>query len=233
MRILVAIPCLFNAEATRNAIQSVCNKPNVDLLLIDNGSPADVKHVIHYFKNLYANIHFIANPTNVFVNPVWNQIMYFFLQKPEYDYLIIMNSDLVMQKNWAEVCIKRWEVNPDDMLLPIIQESQILPESVNIEYAEATEVFEGTPGVFITLNREQAHIVYPIPSEIKIWFGDNFIFDILRGLKTKTVIPKNLLSFHYWSQSVQRVEGISEMIENDKVQWEQVVKHIVKEKLKK
>jgi GT2 family glycosyltransferase len=231
MRILVAIPCLFNAEATRNAIQSVCNKPNVDLLLIDNGAPADVKHVIHYFRNLFANITFIHNPTNVFVNPAWNQAMNHFLQKPEYDYLIIMNSDLVMQKNWSEVCMKRWEVNPDDMLLPVIQESRILPESINVEYTEATEVFEGTPGVFISLTREQAHIVYPIPSEIKIWFGDNWIFSILRGLKTKTLIPKNLLSFHYWSQSVQRVEGISEMIENDKKQWETIVKPKLIEKL--
>ena len=60
-------------------------------------------------------------------------------------------------------------------------------------------------------------LIYPIPETLKVWFVDNWIFDGLRKLGYKTLVLKNLLTYHSWSQTVSKVKGISEIIEQDKL----------------
>lgn len=225
MKILVSIPCLYGSAHTKEAIDSVI-KPNVDLLLIDNGAEPDVKRVL----DRYPTALIIRNKENIYVNPAWQQAISYFLMNPQYSHLILMNSDLIMQKDWSEVCFKRWENNPDEILIPNMTQDKFFNFPVHPGMSEVQRVYEGTPGVFITLSRKQAEIINPLPTEIKVWFGDNWIYEILRGLDYKTVIPENLWSYHYWSQTVQRVPGISELIEKDKVQWESI-KHKINEKI--
>ncbi len=239
IKILCSIPCLFGPIHTKEAIDSVYGKESVDVLLIDNGAEESIKNL---FPN-YPSTHIISNPQNVFVNPAWQQIIDYFLQHEEYSHLIIMNSDLVMQKNWSEVVINRLEENPDEICIPKIIEDKFFMTRDNMgifrtldidtKPSECQIVTEGTPGVFIVMNRKQVNIISPLPTECKIWFGDQFIYTILRSLGYTTVIPDNLLSYHYWSQNVQKVQGISEMIEEDKVNWTNVaepkMKKIIKE----
>lgn len=224
-RILVGIPVLTGAAHCKEAIDSVMYKERsnknaaIDLLIIDNGSEQEVKDLIY-------NPHFlvygtvIKNEVNQYVNPAWNQIIEYGLRN-NYDRIIIMNSDLIMNDGWDIVCRNRWEVNQDEILLPVMDELH----DVDTAIAPAKKVDSGTPGVFITLNRKQAELIYPIPSEILVWFGDLYLFTILRAKGYETLIPENLLAKHYWSSTISRVPGISEIIEEDKKQWE-----IVKEK---
>lgn len=219
MKILVTIPCLYGPDHTRKSINSVIGRENVDVLLIDNGAEKSVKDALMHYFDEKDHVHLIHNEKNIYVNPAWNQAINDFLSCPEYDYLVIMNSDLIMQSDWNEVVTNRWNLEPDEILIPTLSDN--LPYKVNTGKGPSQIVHEGTPGVFITLNRKQAEMIYPIPSELKVWFGDNWIYDILRLVGYKTVIPVNLMAnhFHNGSQNVQRVEGISEIIEGDKVNW--------------
>lgn len=204
-RILVGIPCLYGEGHTEMAIQSVINE--ADVLLIDNGASPEVKIVISKYENL-VGCYVIHNPENIYVNPAFNQIMYFFL-KGSWDKLVIMNSDLIMSSGWSN------HINED---IPIPGNG-----------AERKVVTEGTSGEFTCLTRAMVEMGYPIPECIKIWFGDNFIWEVLRGVGYKTVIIPELCAnhFHGGSQNVQRLPGISAMIEEDKVQWEQVAKPLM------
>lgn len=220
-KILVGIPVLYGVHHCRESIESVISKANVSLLIIDNGAEQSVKDLIYYYDKL-PNVIVISNRENVFVNPAWNQMIDFFIHS-EYDRLIIMNSDLIMNNGWDEVCQKRWEANHDEILLPVIGELYYVDTAI----APATKVYSGTPGVFITLNKEQAKLIYPIPSAIKIWFGDNWIFEILRSVGYETLIPDNLLASHYWSSTIQKVVNAAEIIEEDKISWETLVKPLL------
>jgi GT2 family glycosyltransferase len=223
MKILVGIPCLFGYDHCKKAIDSVLNQNDVDLLLIDNGAEPKVKELIRYYSAFK-----IVNEKNIYVNPAWNQIIDFFL-KSEHDYLIIMNSDLIMQRNWSEVLRNRWNVNPDEILLPVMGNS--IPANVITDVAPAELVTSGTPGVFITLNRKQAEMIFPIPEACRVWFGDNWAYDILRTLGFETLIPSNLLAYHAWSQTVNKVKGISAIIEADKVAWRDIVEPKMRERI--
>jgi GT2 family glycosyltransferase len=62
-----------------------------EIILIDNANEYD-KHI----TKKYDKIKVLAQETNIFVNPAWNQIMEKFLTSA-HDYLIILNSDLVLK----------------------------------------------------------------------------------------------------------------------------------------
>jgi hypothetical protein len=66
-----------------------------------------------------------------------------------------------------------------------------------------------------------------------VWFGDNYIFDLLRGCGFDTTIAPNLLSIHYagGSQSVQKTPDISAIIEADKVQWRNIAEPLMQKKI--
>jgi len=220
---LVVIPCLYGAEHTREALESISNQKDVHVLIIDNGADNEVKAVIERFSFL-TNVYVIRNKENVYVNPAWQQGINFFLGYDAYTHLIIMNSDLIMQKDWAEVLRNRWAVDPDEICIPnMIKSKHVNEEPIDTALTHSLRVHEGTAGVFITLNRKQCEMINPLPIECKVWFGDQWIYEILRGVGYKTVIPENLISYHYWSQNVSKVKGISEIIEKDKEAWSDIV----------
>lgn len=203
MKILVGIPCLYGPEHTKASIASVINE--ADVLIIDNGADQSVKDVISQFDCLR-----IVNEKNIYVNPAWNQILEYFLWEKSYDILVLMNSDLIMQEGWSDVL----KNTPEDVVA--------IPNLGDFYLTEDIEVHQGTAGVFIHLNRKQAKIVYPVPECCRVWFGDLFIYSVLRALGYMTIVRHELkaVHFHNGSNNVKRVLGIDKIIEEDKVQWE-------------
>lgn len=229
MRFLVCIPCLYHAESLAQCIQKLMHE-DVTVVLLDNGSEPDVKNIIAQYTNR-PNVHIERSDENIYVNPAWNLFIAMFFQSNEFSHLIILNSDLVLQNDWVDVLKKRLRKNPNEITLPVIDAT--LPDKVNTEYSEGQTVTSGTAGVFICLSRLCAQLVYPIPQEIRVWFGDNFIFGCLRGMGFSTVIAPNLHAVHYHggSKSVSRTPNISAIIEQDKVAWVEVEKKM-QEKIK-
>lgn len=213
-RLLVGVPCLFNGETCRKAIQSVVNE--ADVLIIDNGSSKDVKLVIEDFDKL-PNVFVIRNKENIFVNGSWNQIMEFFLQW-NYEQLVIINSDLILSHGWSNHLVDG--------------ESCLVTDGSHKVETVATE---GVPGVFIHGNRKMFEIVYPIPNEIKLWFGDEYLFLIWRELGYKTIIKPGLIAQHWHngSQTIAILPNKSEMIEADKVAWAEIVEPLMWERINK
>lgn len=221
MRYLAGIPCLYGPEHTKEAIDSIIDKEDVDVLIIDNGADASVKAMLEEYKDRL-NLAIIQNPENIYVNPAWNQILEFFIKRPIYDYLLIMNSDLVLHKDWEDVLDKYLSRYPEIIPIPIISDDRnILKREIELKF-DYTQVYEGTPGVLIILNKTHAQSIYPIPETIKVWFGDNWIYEGLRKLNYSTIVLNNLLSFHSGSQTVERVKGVSQIIEQDKIEWEKL-----------
>lgn len=195
--ILVGIPCLYGGNHTQRAIDSVIGE--ADLLLIDNGSDQDVKKVIAQYQ---CNV--IRNQANIYVNPAWNQILQFFLSGT-WSKLVIMNSDVIMGSGWS--------TNLLDGIIPLPSDGTI---------REPTLVTEGTNGIFICIDRKMASIVYPIPDYIKVWYGDLWIFSILRRLGYQTMMVPELIMEHVHggSLNVQRLDGFVEIVALDGEQWE-------------
>lgn len=212
MRILVGIPVLYNGTTCLKAFESVIDE--ADLLIIDNGSAPDVKQAIKTFQDKYI-CSVIGFEKNIFVNASWNCILREFIGS-DFDQLVIMNSDLIMQPGWSKQL--------EDGIIS-------LPCDGTLKADE--EVFRGSPGIFIQTNKKMAEMVYPIPEQIKLWYGDEYILTILREMGYKTIVKHKLvgLHFHGGSQSIAILPNKSEMIEADKVAWETIVEPLMQKKI--
>jgi GT2 family glycosyltransferase len=228
-RFLIAIPFLCGPDHSKLAIESVLNQQYHDLLMIDNGSDAQTKAVLNHYHSL-ENVHIISNPENIYVNPAWNQAMEFFNERPQYDYLILMNSDLILQKEWFIELETFFNSNENKIPVPIITDDlnkySTIDKSFNVIYG-------GISGVFVVVPRSGLKRVYPIPDGIKVWFGDNWIYDILRGVGYETGVLNSLITHHWWggSRSIAKTPNVLHRIELDKINWHETVCHLVQEKI--
>jgi glycosyltransferase involved in cell wall biosynthesis len=235
MKILIGIPMLYNAHVIRECLDSIVSRPNIDVLCFDNGADQDVKDVIEEYKRNYA-IMSMSVPQNIFVNPAWNRILEVFIAQTDYTHCVLLNSDIIMNTSWSNILPKLLDLYPNDIILPVVTTNKLLVhDRISSDLTEdnpITRVFEGTPGVFICLNREQALVAYPIPEQIKVWYGDEYIYTLLRNIGYATLISDKLVAFHHGSETLKRVEGISEILEADKQAWTNLVEPIMKEKIK-
>jgi|ERR1700723_693419 len=213
-RLLTGIPVLYNGETFRKSIESVVNE--CDVLIIDNNSTHDVKLVIDEYDKR-PNVFVIRNKENNFVVAAWNQILQFFL-KWNYENLIIMNSDLILNQGWSN--------HLENGVSCVINDGSEKQDK---------EVFSGTPGIYVNLNVEMAKAVYPVPNDIKLWFSDDWIYTIIRELGYKTIVKHKLIGLHYCggSQSIAILPNKSETIEADKVAWAEVVEPLMWERINK
>lgn len=232
MRALIAIPFISGPDHSKLAIESVINQQYHDLLLIDNGADQQTKAVLNHY-NSRENVHIISNQTNVYVNPAWNQAMQFFLERNQYDALVLMNSDLILSDQW-HVSLERFFNNPDNkrrIPVPVITDH---PQNHDQSDQTFKVVYTSIPGVFIVLTREAVKTVYPVPEKIKVWFGDNWIYDLARGSGFETGILSGLVCYHFHggSRSIQRTADVHQIIEEDKIAWQETVEPMLREKLK-
>jgi len=229
-RILICIPCIVNPHVIKECVQSILYKPNVHIILLDNGADQDVKDLLLGYAK-YGNVNVWQNNQNEYVNKPWNVFMKYFMNSELWDRLIIMNSDLVMHMNWDIILNMLWKEGPDLIMVPTLLDDKTEMFRSTIRKKEMKES-PNPPGIFITLNKRQCELVYPIPEEkIKVWFGDGWIYAILNAMGYKVFTPRSLKAFHHTSESVNRVPGVKEIIEEDKIAWRDAVEQIMKERI--
>ncbi len=220
IKMLICVPAVNNAAVTKEMLDSIVNQP-VDILLAQNGADKDIKDMFHWYwtENPF-KIKIIDEPVNIGVNPIWNKFLKYFISRPEYTHIGILNSDVIVHQDFLKVIEPIME--PDNTIpLPVeVDKEKIFVPLDDTRCENNITVGGGVPGTFIILNRFQAELVTPIPESIKIWFGDNWIYDICRGVGFKTKVIEKFMTFHHGSQTVQTVKGVHEQIEKDKKNWE-------------
>lgn len=194
--ILVGIPCYKDGPMVDRCLRSL-REPNVQLLIVDNGSGPDVKQAIE------GNGIVIRNAVNRYVNPAWNQMMRFFLDRSKrYDLIIIANSDLVLDAGWAPKLRAHREKHGQE---------QIIFGKVGSDHVSM--------GAFFALTRGAVQAVYPIPDEILIYGGDDFIFEMNRRVGFSESVAENVTMFHAVSGTISRSPELWEIGRNDNAQW--------------
>lgn len=211
-KILVGIPVIYDTNCVRRCLAHI--KDADGILIIDNNATAEIKKLIEPYNK-------IVNAKNVYVNQAWNQLMEYFLAHHEFDTIIILNSDIYLKH---DVCTKISLIDLDvQKVIPLVTGVSAFSDSA----IKTTQVVDGgVPGVFICLSRKMVEIVYPIPSEIKLWFGDNWIFNKLQLLDYKMTVYSDLQAIMDWSRSISLLPEAHTIIEDDKKAWNLISKKI-------
>lgn len=193
--IVVGVPCYRDGFMVAQCLQSL-QEPKIQLLIVDNGSDPDVKQAIG------ARGVVIRNEVNRYVNPAWNQIMRWFIEADRYDLLVIANSDLVMVPGWASNLRAHRAVNRQaEIIFGVVGPSQ------------------SSMGAFFALTQSAVRASYPIPDDLLIYGGDDFIFEVNRRVGFSESVAEEVKMFHAVSGTISKSPELWEIGRRDNARW--------------
>jgi len=230
MRVLMGIPAFRLSDLVKRSIDSTIGTP-ADVLVIDNGSDPSVKATLMQYNTspslrLAANaperknavhekqVKLIVNQKNTFCNGAWNQILDYGL-KNGYD-LIALNTDVALHGGWYDILLHRAANYEKEVWLPTIGPFSATQDS------RFGSIVENIAGSCIFLTKEAAEIVYPIPEQLRQWFGDEYMFTKLRKCGWNTVVLRDLTGDHQWTRVTEATPEAYTQIEQDKIEWEKI-----------
>ena len=193
--LLVGVPCYKDGSMVDRCLRSL-QEPRVQILIVDNGAAPDVKQTIAG-KGVV-----IRNEVNRYVNPAWNQMMEWFLRSDRYDLLVLANSDLVMTAGWSSKLRAHRAVN---------RQEQIIFGKVGSR--------QSSLGAFFAMTRRSVLACYPIPDDILIYGGDDFIFEVNRRVGFSETVAEDVTMFHAVSGTISKSPELWEIGRRDNAQW--------------
>lgn len=214
-RIMVGVPCFAEPrELLLSAIRSFLS-PETHVVAIENGATADVKSVL---REMGASISVVRNDVNVYVNPAWNQLAEIFLAS-EHDVLVLANADLIASPNWTKSLLMRCDSaeQREYWIARLLNENEIYAPLEPSADSTATDYVHGA---FFAMSREAVSIAFPIPSELLIHCGDDWIYWLLRwaGFAQRTVHGMGV--WHKGAVSGSSLHEFDAITESDRIRWD-------------
>lgn len=203
MKLLVGIPVFRLPSLVRRCLLSLADTP-ATVLAIDNAADAPVKSVLREFDGRIVDI---AVPRNEYCNGGWNRVLAYGLDH-DFDVIVLGSSDATLMPGWYEASMKRVATGDKTVFVPSIDER-----------AEDELSTGGLAGFIIFLPRAAADLVYPIPSTLRHWFGDQYMFEKLRANGWKTVVAHDVKATHAQSAVTAATPEAYAVIEGDKRAW--------------
>jgi hypothetical protein len=128
-----------------------------------------------------------------------------------YDIIGLGSSDVILRSGWEAALLDRASNYSDEVWIPRIGDS----------VGPVEHVYGGVAGFFSFWPRAAAELVYPIPRELKHWYGDEYFFGKARENGWKITILNNLQATHAWSSVTAATPEAYAAIEQDKAAWQQ------------
>jgi len=206
--ILLGVPVYReDPSLLRDAIRSMID-PLTDVFVIDNGGAC--LDVIDEFKGEIEVVHYIEN---IYVNPAWNLIAWEFLRSSSF-VLAIANADAILSPGWGKKLLQAsmrqgeyWRGNGVRERLELFDSDPLPPEA-------------HSAGVFFAMARRDVARVFPIPEELRIWYGDTWIWTTLKRLGRREATVDGIRVWHAGSVSSSRLPEFHEIVCQDQMLWQ-------------
>jgi hypothetical protein len=159
----IVIPTLWKSPRIHNLLSNLIECNNVgEIILVDNSS-----EFFNYYKTL-DKVKLIQPKENLYVNPSWN----LGVELSTYNNICLCNDDLEFDPVLFELIIS----NPDimsDKIIGMHSENYHINSFNNTKLVPTNNRNWGW-GCLILFKKKNW---IPIPENIKIWYGDDFIFN--------------------------------------------------------
>ncbi len=207
-------------KALINDLGRVMTDIDYEVILIDNASEDETRDFftdIDFVKDMckIKNLEYYRMEENIYVNPAWN----FWVEKAKWEYIIIMNNDIILTE---------WFYKP---LIDNLIDNVIVTSPIYTEWASEWNKRWYKWNKFNPFNicwhcfcmRKSDWIT--IPSQLKIWYWDNWIYENMVAKKGIEIACPDSKIHHYGSLSVNEVRPfIQKILDNDTRHWE-ILKH--------
>ena len=196
----VVIPTLMKAPVHLQRNMEMLCRQDCDIILIDNSTANLAKK----FENMSSRIRIIYFPSNIGVNRAWN----LGVAAAETEYYLILNDDCLV---WSR-CIARSESILVDRKIGLLTYRTMTETRPEIHYSLFMNQYEKPDLVSMGPSHAQhtaGWFMYgrvaeyePIPAELRIFYGDNFIYQTLRKKGLRTVIDRANILYHEVSVTI-------------------------------
>ena len=168
----VIIPVKNHLEMTQKTIDNlVANTPNLgEIILIDDHSEEDFTQVkgVRYFLNKEEG-----------VNPAWNMGA----EMAQYPYIAWVNNDILFSPNWEQPLIDA--LNDDVWVVSPYHTDYGIPADFPLGKDRKRNREGVGPGIdflgsCFLMTKEHWNLIGPIDPRLKIWCGDNWIYEMTR-----------------------------------------------------
>jgi GT2 family glycosyltransferase len=193
------------------------------IIIIDN---TDNQQFREAFKDIITpKYQIIDQLANLYVNAAWQHGME---QVEEGNYYLLLNDDILCDKIIFEQCQEKLDMHPKCGLITVKTEQSIDIKAYNNIMSGMTQ-----PAIFTTVipyNRQGWFMCgrlsqwTRLPSQIKIFYGDDFIYREIRKKGLNCVLMCPYCISHYESTSVNAKSPelrklIRDMIKKDVIEW--------------
>ena len=188
--ISIVIPTMQKRlDILENLVKSLNNDLAVGEIIVINNA-------VKPLEFSYEKMRVITPESNIYVNPAWN----LGVKEGVNEYIGLLNDDIIIADDF---CSRILDIIPDDFgiigytkesVLPVEQANQ-KPEKVDI-ILEKSEFIDFGFGICMFFKKEN----YPvIPEDMKIMYGDCWIFNEYKKKGLKNYIIKGQKIFHFGS----------------------------------
>lgn len=205
----VVIPTIWKGPWIVELLSRYANSEYVDEVLLIDNDPLSAPELPMSNK-----IQRIVSDENLFVNPSWN----LGVQLAKHDNIIISNDDILFDVDLYFKFLSEIEDLKTHGVIGMNSDNYTLSENESITLNEYGSV-KNTGGWACLLAFSKQSWV-PIPENIKIYYGDNFIHMHcrpileLRGIAVKTVMS---------SSANTSIEWVKKITDNDLTEWYKIM----------
>lgn len=186
----IIIPTMLKDLSILNKLLEELNEDNTvgEILVIDNSCTG--------FKTEFSKVKVLVQKENLFVNPAWNLGIQ--SSSDEFKYFGVLNDDIIFQKNMFKSVLDFLVSSDSSIGLAGIDCATNTPKALFDTYPENTDVkfecIDKMPMFWGSayFGKKENYVV--IPNEMKVFYGDHFLFtrNIQAGRKNYKITNINV-----------------------------------------
>lgn len=209
-KLSVVIPTLQKDVSTlTNLVSTLTNDEIVDeILIIDNSLKG------YHFDN--KKVRVITPRENLFVNPSWN----LGVQEAKNEYICLANDDIKIPKNYCSMLIKQMSdkygiigISTEDVIDTRNSDNEVIIDISSVETEKVNNLtfrpITFRPHNYGTLMFFKKENYVPIPEDLKIFFGDDWIIYQAKKLGKANVIVCGAKIYHLGSMTSSSFSGFA------------------------
>ena len=215
-------------EYTKKFFESIAKNSypyELGFFVVDNDSKDGTKKWLE--NELKGNPKVIQHSTNDSLSKSWNLAMSTALRYGA-DLVCLMNNDILVGPGWLDGVVNQVIkfYNPADPNEP--EEKRRAYWLPNGNFSELTldeqarnrqktgKLYDGRCGWCMMFRAQTVREFLPIPLELKLWYGDDFIHWRLRKLGYKCLVVDDCCMVHFGSKTLELRSDIAETVAADK-----------------
>lgn len=187
---------------------------NLGFFVLDNGSSDGTWEWMN--SELHGNPQRLyRNEGNESLSSAWNKVLRGGLDCGA-DLLVLMNNDVIVGPSWLDQVVAEYAKGDLAYWLP---NGGLSPEGYDDQVrAQPKEgrTIPGRAGWCLFFPAQAVRIFYPIPPELKLWYGDDWIHWKLQRLGYSCRVCMDSYVYHYGSKTLETRKNIQPIIDADR-----------------